>query len=61
MNKKFSNHQIKATNYLLLRSINLIDSYTDFIFSRRAMMLSPRTNEYYTFMLGSFITWAQSQ
>lgn len=60
MNKNFSNHQIKATNYLLLRSIKLTDAYTDFMLSRRSRNLSPRTIEFYSFMLGTFITWAQS-
>ncbi len=51
----------KTTDALMLRSINLIDAFSDFMLSRHSMMLSPRTIEYYNLMLGSFIKWAQTQ
>jgi integrase/recombinase XerD len=40
-----------------LASYALNDAYTDFILSRQAMLCSPRTISWYTFMFGKVIGW----
>lgn len=59
--------QIKAkanrqtTDYLVFGSAGLVDSYTDFMLSRQSMLLSKRTIEFYSYLLGDFIKWSQTQ
>jgi len=48
--------------YLIPKSDHLIlESYQDFILSRKASLLSPRTIEYYEYTVGEFVEWLISK
>lgn len=48
--------------YLPPKSDHLIlEAYQDFILSRNAALLSPRTIEFYEYTVGEFIEWLSSQ
>jgi integrase/recombinase XerD len=51
----------KQTTALNLAAVALIDSYTDFILSRQAALLSENTIKYYQFTTGRFVQWLQGQ
>lgn len=50
----------KKSKYVLA-STDLLDSYTDFILSRQAMLVSPGTLRWYGFTAGRFCKWLESQ
>jgi len=48
--------------YLIPKSDHLIlEAYQDFILSRKASLLSPKTIEFYEYTVGEFIEWLSSQ
>lgn len=61
MNTNKPKDPAQTTDYLMFSSVGLLDAYTDFILSRQSMLLSKRTIEYYTYMLGDFIKWSMTQ
>ncbi len=50
----------KTQQIWTLDSIYLQDAYTDFILSRKAMMCTPQTIQFYEFTLGKIFAWLEN-
>src|SRR5215212_9010551 len=53
--------QNRTTLLWSLTSVALHDAYTDFMLSRQAKNATKATLDFYQFMLGKFLQWAESQ
>jgi site-specific recombinase XerD len=58
--KKGGSMPVKVTSWQLT-SLSLQDAYTDFMLSRQAMNCTKSTLEFYSYAIGNFIQWIESQ